>query len=127
MRGRGTFYTFEISKENIMICKELCKDYDQHINYVEGDSVQNLKRMVEENVLDRVHFAFFDSVNDAAHIWGEFKAVESLFKRNSIVIVDDALWGKKGELIKPHLEGSAEWKTKLYNVENGILVAKKVC
>ena len=127
LMNRGDFYTFEISKGHIRICQELCKNYNQYINYVEGDSVENLTRMVEEHVFDTVHFALFDSVNDGDHIWKEFKAVENLFGENAIIIVDDVLWGDKGRLLKPYLEASSEWRTKVYNVEYGILVAKNSC
>ena len=126
LMSRGDFYTFEISKEHIKVCQELCKDYNQYINYVGGDSVENLTRMVDEHVFDAVHFALFDSVNDGDHIWKEFKAVEDLFGENAIIIVDDVLWGDKGRLLKPYLEAASEWRTKIYNVEYGILVAKKI-
>ena len=126
LMGRGTFYTFEISKEHIMICQELCKGYNQDINYIEGDSVENLAKMAKENELDTVHFALFDSVNDGDHIWKEFKAIENLFKENSVIVVDDVLWGDKGRLMKPYLGAAPEWQTKVYNVEYGMLVAKKI-
>ena len=123
---RGTFYTFEISKEHITTCQELCQGYNQYINYIEGDSVENLTRMVAESAFDTVHFALFDSVNDGAHIWREFKAVENLFRKHATIIVDDVLWGDKGRLIKPYLASSPEWQTKVYNVEYGMLVAKRI-
>ncbi|MCZ6679367.1 MAG: hypothetical protein O7E52_19215 [Candidatus Poribacteria bacterium] len=127
LMGRGVFYTFEISREHISVCQELCKPYNQYINYVEGDSVENLTKMAEEDAFDTIHFALFDSVNDGTHIWKEFKAVEHLFKRNTIIIVDDVLWGgDKGRLMRPYLEAAPEWQTKVYNVEYGILVAQKV-
>lgn len=127
LMGRGDFYTFEISSEHIAVCQELCVDYNQHINYVEGDSVENLTEMVEAHAFEAIHFALFDSVNDGNHIWKEFKAVENLFGEHAIIIVDDVLWGDKGRLLKPYLEASSDWKTKVYNVEYGILAAKKIC
>ncbi len=125
LKGRGTFYTFELSKENIETCKKICQDYNRHIIYVQGDSVTNLKKMVGSKTLRSVDFAFFDSVNDGDHIFKEFKVVENLFNKGSIAVFDDALWEDKGRLIKPYLESSPNWKTKTYNVENGILVAEK--
>ena len=125
LMGRGQFYTFEISPEHIAVCQKLCEGYNQHINYIEGDSVDNLAKMVEENIIDTIHFAFFDSVNDSDHIFNEFKTVEGLFKENSIVIADDVLWGDKGRMIKPYLEADPTWETQMYNVEYGMLVAQK--
>ena len=125
LNSRGKFYTFEICKEHIRICQSVCHDYNDYINYVEGDAIANLREMVGANVLDTIHLALFDSVNDGDHIWNEFKTCEKVFKTNSIVIIDDVLWGDKGRVIKPYLESSPEWKTKIYNVEYGILVAQK--
>lgn len=126
LKNRGKFYTFEICKEHIRICQSVCRDYNEYINYVEGDAIANLREMVGANVLDTIHLALFDSVNDGDHIWREFETCENVFKTNSIVIIDDVLWGDKGRVIKPYLESSPEWKTKIYNVEYGILVAQKI-
>lgn len=125
LEGRGTFYTFELSKENIETCKKICQDHNRYITYVQGDSVANLKKMVKSKTLKSVDFAFFDSVNDGDHIFKEFKVVENLFNEGSVAVFDDVLWEDKGRLIKPYLESSPNWKTKTYNVENGILVAEK--
>ena len=125
LNSHGKFYTFEICKEHIRICQSVCHDYNEYINYVEGDAIANLRAMVGAKVLDTIHLALFDSVNDGDHIWNEFKTCEKVFKTNSIVIIDDVLWGDKGSVIKPYLESSPEWKTKIYNVEYGILVAQK--
>lgn len=126
LNNRGKFYTFEICKEHIRICQSVCRDYNEFINYVEGDAIANLREMVGANVLDTIHLALFDSVNDGDHIWREFETCENVFKTNSIVVIDDVLWGDKGRVIKPYLESSPEWKTKIYNVEYGILVAQKI-
>ena len=125
LNSRGMFYKFEICKENIRIYQSLCRDYNEYINYVEGDAIDNLRKMVDADVLDTIHLALFDSVNDGDHIWKEFKTCEQVFRANSIVIIDDVLWGDKGRIIKPYLESSPEWDTKIYNVEYGILVAQK--
>ena len=116
LNRRGKFYTFEISKEHISVCQSLCRDYNQYINYVEGDSIGSLTRMASTNALDAVHLALFDSVNDGDHIWKEFKTCEKAFRTNSIVIIDDVLWGDKGRVIKPYLEASSEWETKIVTV-----------
>ncbi|MDE0300286.1 MAG: hypothetical protein OXN17_16745 [Candidatus Poribacteria bacterium] len=126
LNERGAFYTFEICKEHIHICRTVCRDYNEHINYVEGDSIENLRNMIDTNVLDSIHLALFDSVNDGDHIWKEFKNCEAAFRSNSIVIIDDVLWGDKGRVIKPYLEASPEWRTRIYNVEYGMLVAQKI-
>ena len=81
LNSRGTFYTFEICKEHIRICQSLCRDYNEYINYVEGDAIENLRKMVDVNVLDTIHLALFDSVNDGDHIWKEFKTCEKVSER----------------------------------------------
>ena len=79
----------------------------------------------EDGHLRQVHFAFLDSRNDAEHIWQEFQAIESNFVKGSVLIVDDVLWADKGKILRPHLEASSEWTTRIFNVENGMLVATR--
>ena len=124
-KGCGRFYTFDINPEHIAICKDVCRDYNDYITYVEGDSVENLRMLVGDKTTDVIHFAFLDSANEGDQIWREFRTIEALFPKKSIVIVDDVLRGAKGEIIKPYLENSAEWQTIIFNVDNGMLVAIK--
>ena len=126
VRDRGRFLTFELRPEHIEVCKELCGELNSHIEYVEGDSVENLRRMVDSGDLHRVDFAFLDSSNDGEHTWLEFQALENSFVPGSILICDDVLWADKGRKLRPYLESSPEWRTRVYNVENGILLAHKL-
>jgi len=126
LQGRGSFYSFEYEPEHIRICRELCKDYNDAIHYVEGDSVTRLKEMVGSGTLTTIHFAFFDSVNDPEHVFNEFKIVEALFPTGAVLMVDDVLWERKGEKIRPYLEQSEQWEVRIHNVENGILAARKI-
>jgi len=126
VKDKGTFYTFELEPRHIAICKELCAGYNQYINYIEGDSVSNLHSMVNDQTISTIDFAFLDSVNDGNHIWKEFETIEHLFHKGSTLVVDDVLWAKKGEIIRPYLEQSGDWSTKIYNVESGIMVAKRL-
>ena len=126
LAGRGRFYTFEISPEHIAVCKEVCKDFNEHIQYVEGDSVANLKRLVDNGDLSRVDIAFLDSANDGDHIWREFEVLEPTFVTGSMLVVDDVLWAEKGKVISPYLKQSELWNTQVHNVENGILVAERL-
>ncbi len=125
LAGRGRFYTFELEPAHIAICREICTPYNQDIHYVQGDSVGNLSRLSGAGELDRIDYAFFDSVNDGGHIFREFQTVEDRFPAGSVVMVDDVLWGAKGTQIKPYLEGSPDWDTELHNIENGILIARR--
>jgi predicted O-methyltransferase YrrM len=126
LRGRGRFLTFELRPEHIEVCRELCRDYNADIEYVEGDSVTNLQRMVESGELGRVDFAFLDSTNDGDHTWKEFQTLEQSFVPGSILVCDDVLWADKGRVLRPYLESSDEWRTRIYNEENGILVAHRI-
>jgi predicted O-methyltransferase YrrM len=125
VQERGTFFTFELRPEHIEQCKHACGEYNRYINYVEGDSVANLRKYVAEGRLDTVHFAFLDSRNDGEHIWQEYQAIESRFVIGSVLVVDDVLWADKGKILRPHLEASNQWATKVFNVENGMLVATR--
>ena len=126
IKDRGTFYTFDLNPDHIATCKQLCKDYNAYINYVEGDSVTNLAAMVKDNTLAKIDFAYLDSLNDGDHTWKEFQAIEGLFRKGSILVVDDVLWAKKGKIIRPYLEQSKDWDVTIHNVENGILVADRL-
>jgi len=126
VKDKGNFYTFELEPEHIAICKELCSDYNQYINYVQGDSVAGMKRLVGSGELKSIDFAFLDSVNDGDHIWNEFKVIEDYMKEGSYLIVDDVLWADKGRIILPFLKGSEQWDVKVYNMENGMAVAKRI-
>ena len=49
--------------------------------------------MVGANVLDKIHFAFFDSVNDGDQIWQEVRERETVFSTIYNVINYDVLSG----------------------------------
>ena len=125
VRDRGTFYSFELRPEHIEQCRQACAGYNQYINYVEGDSIAKLEQYVAEGKLPEVHFAFLDSRNDSEHIWREFRAIESRFVPGSVLVVDDVLWADKGRRLRPYLEASPQWTTRIFNVENGILTATR--
>lgn len=126
LKDRGQFYTFELDPEHIEICKELCGENNDYINYVQGDSVVNLKDYVKSGKLEKIDLAFLDSVNDGDHIWKEFEAVESQIGPGGYVVVDDVLWADKGRVILPFLEKSPVWETEVYNYENGMVVARRL-
>lgn len=126
VKDRGLFYTLELRPEHIAVCREACGEHNRFINYVEGDSVESLRRMVESGELARVDFAFLDSRNDGDHIWREFKTIEGSFVPGSVLVVDDVLWANKGALLRPYLQSSAQWSTTIRNVENGMLVATRL-
>ena len=71
-----------------------------------------------------MHFAFLDSADDPAITMAEFKAVEDLFVPDSLLIVDDAVRGVKGRLIKPYLRANPAWRTRLVFAGNGMLLAR---
>ena len=126
VRDRGRFLTFELRPEHIAVCRQLCGELNAFIEYVEGDSVANLDRMVGSGDLQRVDFAFLDSTNDGDHTWKEFQALEKTFVPGSILVCDDVLWADKGRIVMPYLKSSNQWRTRIINEENGILVAHRV-
>ncbi len=123
MRDRGTFYSFELRPEHIEISRQCCGEADRFVNYVEGDSVANLKAAVADGRLAQIDFAFLDSANDGDHIFNEFKAIESNFAPGACLVVDDVLWADKGRTLVPYIEASDAWDSQVLNVENGIMVA----
>jgi len=123
--GRGRFYTFELSQQHMETCQEVCKGWEDQINYIQGDAKQNLRRLRGTGVLAEIHLAFFDSADDPAQTLAEFEAVEALFVPGSLVIVDDAVRGVKGRLIKPLLHASPLWSTRVVHAGNGMLLATR--
>lgn len=127
LKNKGNFWSFDIDPQCIEICKNVCSRNNKYIRYIMGDSVQMLKKLVDTGVFTTINLAYFDSLNCGEHIWNEFKAVQNCLIKGSIVIVDDVMYeGRKGDRIKPYLESSKEWEIKIFDVRNGVLVAKKI-
>lgn len=125
LKDRGKFYTFELDPEHIETCKQLCGKNNQYITYVQGDSVSNLRKSVESGELAKIDLAFLDSVNDGDHIWKEFEAIVDHIVPGGYLVVDDVLWADKGRILLPFLEQSPNWVTRIYNYENGMVVARR--
>lgn len=125
VRDRGRFFSFELRPEHVAISRQCCGDVDRFVTYVEGDSVANLERLVADGTLARVDLAFLDSANDGEHIFREFKAIEDRLPPGAILVVDDVLWADKGKRLVPCIEASAEWDARVFNVENGMMVATR--
>lgn len=125
LRGRGRFYSFELRPEHIAISRECCGEFDRFVHYVEGDSVTNLERCVADGTLARIDLAFLDSANDGDHIFNEFKAIEPSMGPGAVLVVDDVLWAEKGKRLVPRIEASADWDSRVLNVENGMMVARR--
>jgi predicted O-methyltransferase YrrM len=111
---------------HIEICRSVCREYDTDIHYIQGDSWTNLKRLANNGELDQIHLALFDSAPDAEQIWREFRCVEDRFIPGSVIIVDDAVRGKKGRRIKPYLHSNPAWRTQLILAGNGLLIAVRL-
>lgn len=126
VRDQGRFFSFELRPEHIAISRQCCGTYDRFVRYVEGDSVGNLERHVADGTLARIDLAFLDSANDGDHIFNEFKAIEKAFVPGSVLVVDDVLWAQKGVRLVPYIEASDDWESHVFNVENGIMVARRI-
>lgn len=125
LRDQGKFYSFELRPEHIAISRECCGEFNRFVHYVEGDSVKNLGDAVSDGRLQRVDFAFLDSANDGDHIFNEFKAIENQLVPHAILVVDDVLWADKGRRLVPYIQSSEQWTSEVFNVENGMMVAKR--
>ncbi len=125
LKGRGRFFSFEFEEKHIQVCKTVCKDYLEQINFIQGDAKSNLEKLKKEARFTQVHFAFFDSADDPAQTFAEFKAIEELFVGGSLVVVDDVIRGVKGKLIKPFMRKNPDWQVRLLYAGNGLLLARK--
>ncbi|MDX1460036.1 MAG: class I SAM-dependent methyltransferase [Xanthomonadales bacterium] len=126
LNGRGRFYSFELRPEHIDVSREICGNYDRYVNYVEGDSVANLERLVADGTLSHIDFAFLDSTNSGEHTFKEFSAIEGCFRPGSVLVCDDVLWADKGRLVVPYIQASADWECEVLNVEKGMMVARRL-
>lgn len=121
---RGRLYTFELDPAHLAVCRELCREFADRIEYVQGDAKVNLRRWRERGALSRVHFAFLDSADDPEQIWEEFRAIEDLFVPGSVLVVDDVVApAVKGRRLKPYLHRDPAWATHLVYAGKGLLVA----
>lgn len=121
---RGRLYTFELEPAHLAVCREVCREFADRIEYVEGDAKANLRRWRERGTLRQIHFAFLDSADDPEQIWEEFRAIEDLFVPGSVLVVDDVVPpAVKGKRIKPYLHRDPAWETRLVYAGKGLLVA----
>jgi hypothetical protein len=121
---RGRLYTFELDPKHLAVCREVCREFADRIEYVEGDAKVNLRQWRERGTLRQVHFAFLDSADDPEQIWEEFRAIEDLFVPGSVLVVDDVVPpAVKGRRIKPYLHRDPAWETRLVYAGKGLLVA----
>jgi predicted O-methyltransferase YrrM len=126
LEGHGTFYTFEYEPRHIEVCRQVCGAWNDHITYVECDSVSNLTRLVGDGTLAKIDFAFLDAANDAEHTWREFSAIEGSLAAGSVLVVDDVLRAEKGRKVLPYLRERPEWELTIYDCENGLLAARRL-
>lgn len=121
---RGRLYTFELEPAHLAVCREVCREFANRIEYMEGDAKLNLRRLRERGTLRQVHFAFLDSADDPEQIWEEFRAIEDLFVPGGVLVVDDVVApAVKGRRIKPYLHRDPAWETRLVYAGKGLLVA----
>jgi hypothetical protein len=122
---RGRLYTFELDPRHIALCREICREVDDRITYVQGDAKVELRRWADR--WPAVHLAFLDSRNDADQIWEEFRALEDRFVPGSLLVVDDVVPpSRKGLRVKPYLHAHPGWQTRLVYAGRGLLVAQRL-
>jgi predicted O-methyltransferase YrrM len=126
LKGAGRFLTFELRPDHIENCRQVCREWNEHITYVQGDSILNLRQKVRSGELERVDFAFLDSSNDGDHTFREFQEIEACFVPGSVLVVDDVLWADKGRVLVPYIQGSDQWQSRIYNEEKGFMVAQRL-
>ena len=88
---RGTLISVDINKKSINISKKICKNAENVI-WIQKDSVEYLSK----HVSGEFDFVLLDSINDAKHIWKEFKLICPRVKPGGVIIVDDAGIRKSG-------------------------------
>lgn len=125
LKGHGLFFSFEININHIKVCREICKKYNDNINYVHGDSTKKIREFLLEKPKIEINFAVLDSENSGLTIFREFRLLEKNLAPRAIVIVDDVLKGQKGKVLMPYLKVVKDYKSKIHRVGNGVLVIKR--
>jgi len=85
LAGRGQLVSVDISPDSIRVSRDICKGLS-NIDWVQSDSHSYLRSLRGP----RFHFAFLDSVNDAAVILEEFRLAAGVLVPGGIMMVDDA-------------------------------------
>lgn len=107
----GKITTIDIDPKNMEVCKEITKEFADKINYVVSDSLFALTKI--EEPIDLLYLDSLDTPipdNEDArlaqeHNLKEFKLVEHLLHKDSIVLIDDNDFvnGGKARLTKKYL------------------------
>lgn len=125
----GMLYSFDIERENIELCMSEFEKiygsgdesgggngsggYDKYVTFIHGDSVIELKKLIESNIDIDIDLVLLDSKEfDEEHMLNEFKVIESYLnkKRGYVIMCDDI-----------HNPSSVKWKKAIpYIKEKGL-------
>ena len=108
-------YSFDYNSDKSDELKERVGDQVANIEFVIGDSLENLPEIVAKHTID---FLFLDSAASAMHTFREFLICEPALKPGASLLVDNAaLPGekllltpcRKGKVLVPYLLASPYW------------------
>jgi len=95
-------YTIDLLEEALRQCREITKEYEGFIEYVQGNAAAAIEAL-DVKVIDLL---YLDSSDDPQDAMAELKAAYIRLRRDSIVMVDDTrlnpMWGK-GTVVHPWL------------------------
>jgi precorrin-6B methylase 2 len=110
-------YSLDYNPEKIEELKSRAGREIENVEFLIGDSVQNLPKLVDRHA--HIDFLFLDSAASAMHTFREFQIVEPAFRTGSRILVDNAALPKeenllspvrKGKILVPYLLASAYWE-----------------
>lgn len=113
-------YSFDFSSEKSNELKSRVKDQVADIEFITGDSLENLPKFVAKHTID---FLFLDSAASAMHTFREFLICEPALKAGACLLVDNAaLPGekillspvRKGKILVPYLLASPFWEVRAH-------------
>jgi len=110
-------YSLDYNEEKIDDLKRRAGEQVGNIEFVVGDSLKNLPKILEKHTI--IDFLFLDSTASATHTFREFLIVEPALGPGACLLVDNAaLPGakrllspvRKGKILVPYLLASPYWE-----------------
>jgi predicted O-methyltransferase YrrM len=84
LQNKGHLKSIDNSEKSLAISKDICQNAT-NVEWILSDSIEYFKQDK-----DIYHFVFLDSVNDANHIFEEFKLVIDRIHDGGVLVVDDS-------------------------------------
>jgi cephalosporin hydroxylase len=87
-KRKGKIYTIEIRDEPANSSKETFK-HEETVSVIHGDSIKEITKLINENMINRIDFAYLDSCHESDYLYNEFNLIKDLVKKSNGLIYFD--------------------------------------